>query len=158
MSLNTLPGGVTPVSAVSSGAQAAPAPMSSHFTQIWNDAKSRYEKDTGHDIDEAPFAAELSTCVSVDDIIQVLDKRDEAFEAFRAHGKEFRKVINPIFRIVQLFLETGAEVAVVVGHVNVLSVAQGGSNLGIWIDWCPWREEYFRCIRRPVQSTPWCLP
>lgn len=116
MSPNALPGGATSASA-SSNVPTASAFLPNDFAQIWNDAKARYKTDTGQDLEEAPFAAELSACNSVDDVVHVLDERSEEFDAFRAHGKEFRKVIDPVVRVLQFFLDTGAEVAAAVSHV-----------------------------------------
>lgn len=114
MSLSAPVGEMTSASASGFGVPAAVAIAPDHFTQMWNDAKARYKKDTGRNPEDAPFATELIACHSVDDIIHVLDTRENAFRAFRDHGKKFRKVIDPVFCVVKLFLETGAEVSNVV--------------------------------------------
>lgn len=112
MSLRVPPRQVAPASATDPSQSAARAPPTNDFIQLWNDAKNRYQYDTGHSLDEAPFAAELRACDSVEDLAQILGKRDETFKVYRAHGKGFRAVLDPVVRVLQFFLETGGEIAV----------------------------------------------
>lgn len=125
------PYGGTTLASASGSAPGASALLPNDFTQLWDDAKARYRNDTGQDLVDVPFAAELRACNSVDDVIHILDGHDEAFDAFRAHGKKFRKLIDPVVRILQLIMETGAEVAAVVGHAIVLSLGSYDPDLNI---------------------------
>lgn len=111
MSLRVPPGQVAPAGANHLSQSAARAHPTNDFIRLWNDAKDRYQSDTGHSLDEAPFAAELRGCDSVEDLTQILGKRNETFKVYRAHGKEFRAVLDPVVRVLQLFLETGGEIA-----------------------------------------------
>lgn len=130
MSVSATSRGVTTISSpIDSSTPIALLPKD--LADIWKDAKARYKNDTGCDLEEAPFAAELTACHSVDDIIHVLDKRGEDFEAFRGHGKQFRKVMNPVVRVAQLFLETGSEVAAVVSHAALLFLRSHSPDLGV---------------------------
>lgn len=134
MSFDAGPTGAVAASASGTAPASSTLPLDD-FARIFNDAKERYRTNTGHDLEDAPFAAELRGCVSVEDIIQILDNRDKAFEAFRAHGKKFRKVIEPVVRVVQFFLETGSEVAAAVSHLLLPFLRLHGADFGVQIDW-----------------------
>ncbi|KAI0026305.1 hypothetical protein K488DRAFT_92888, partial [Vararia minispora EC-137] len=79
------------------------------FRALLKEAIERFLKDTGHDV-RARGYGELQQCDTVDDLVLALKKRDEAFNAFRAHGETIRAVLAPVVRLVRVFLETGSEV------------------------------------------------
>ncbi|KAI0026802.1 hypothetical protein K488DRAFT_75064 [Vararia minispora EC-137] len=80
------------------------------FRALLDEAIECFLKDTGHDV-RARGYGELLRCDTVDDLVLALKKRDEAFNAFRAHGETIRAVLAPVVRLVRVFLETGSEVA-----------------------------------------------
>lgn len=96
-------------------------PAESGFHRLWEEALARYTQETGHDLQQAPFAKELEQCSSVDEVARVLNNRRETMKAFRAHGHKVRAVLAPVVRIMRLFLDTGAEVAAVVSVFSVTS-------------------------------------
>lgn len=118
MSFGAGSGGAVTASA-SSAVPVSSARPPNDFARIFKDATDRYRTHTGHDLEDTPFAAELYACDSVDDVAQVLDTRDQEFKAFRAHGKKFRKVIGPVVRVIQFFLETGSEVGAAVSRISL---------------------------------------
>jgi hypothetical protein len=80
----------------------------SPFGKIWQAAVVAYESDTGRKVMSSD---ELFDCVSVDDVAGVMQKRGNAFEAFREDGQKIRSWLEPVVRFVNLFLESGAEAA-----------------------------------------------
>lgn len=103
------------------------------FNQLWEEALARYKLETGHDLEQAPFAEELFKCTSVDEVARVLNDRKETVKAFRAHGHKIRAVLTPIVRIMKLFLDTGAEVA---AAVSVFLVTVTINNVLIQVFFC----------------------
>ncbi|KAI0027620.1 hypothetical protein K488DRAFT_74397 [Vararia minispora EC-137] len=81
------------------------------FRALLENAIYCFGKETGLDLLAQPYSGKLLQCDSVNDLVSVLKKQNEAFETFRAHGETIRAVLAPVFRLVRVFLETGAEVA-----------------------------------------------
>jgi hypothetical protein len=83
----------------------------SDFSGLWSAALRRYEDDTGRDLSKMPYFVPLVQSSSVDNICHVLREHKESFKAFRERGEKIRAVLAPIFRLVNLFIDAGGEVA-----------------------------------------------
>ncbi|KAI0026909.1 hypothetical protein K488DRAFT_91681 [Vararia minispora EC-137] len=81
------------------------------FRALLENAIDCFRKETGLDLLAQPYGDKLLQCDSVNDLVSVLKKQNEAFETFRAHGETIRAVLAPVVRLVRIFLETGSEVA-----------------------------------------------
>jgi hypothetical protein len=79
------------------------------FHDLWSDALRHYQNDTGRDLSQVSHFDSLLGATTVEEICAVLQKREESFKTFRAHGEKIRKLLAPVVRLVQLFVDAGAE-------------------------------------------------
>lgn len=149
--------GVAPISATSTNiiTPAIGHLQPNHFDDLWSAAKTLYKTDTGHDLGRLAFAAELDACDSADSVARILENHTETFEAYRAHGKKLRAVLDPVVRVLQFFLETGGEVATSVSHLPYLiSSCSLGINPNVQTVWCSRWKGNFRCVGSLTQGVP----
>ncbi|KZV58911.1 hypothetical protein PENSPDRAFT_695665 [Peniophora sp. CONT] len=81
----------------------------SDFDTLWNEALWDYKKETGKELLKHPFAKELLSRPTADEVIQYIANQNETFEGFRASGRKILDVVKPIVHVVQLFIDVGAE-------------------------------------------------
>jgi fungal STAND N-terminal Goodbye domain len=79
------------------------------------DALADYAKETGIDLSENPFAANLEQLMSPEDILQLLGDREKAFKEYR---DENRRLINCLSPIVNVFHKFSGILAKVAGLVS----------------------------------------
>jgi hypothetical protein len=105
---------ITPTgSDLESGTAALAKTTPSRFKEFIDAAIQRYEEDTKRKLSDVSFFDELSNCDSVGAVAAILDTQKTTFKAFRAHGETVRAVLTPVARLLQLFLDAGAEGAAV---------------------------------------------
>jgi hypothetical protein len=82
-----------------------------NFNELWVAALHRYQDETGRELSQTPYFTPLISSSSADDVCRVLQDRGECLKAFRARGEKIRAVLAPIARLVQFFVDAGAEAA-----------------------------------------------
>lgn len=83
----------------------------SQFEKLWEGALERYTAETGRDLSRLPYFDHLRSYKSVDDVLAVLEKQGKSFKEYRADGATIRRYMHPFVRFLQLFVDTGGEVA-----------------------------------------------
>jgi hypothetical protein len=81
-------------------------PSISNFISIFKVASEGYKKLTKHDLDTHPFAAELASCSSPADVLNLFRIQAEAFEEFRKGDERLIKWLDPIVNILIKFSAT----------------------------------------------------
>ncbi|EMD33429.1 hypothetical protein CERSUDRAFT_126167 [Gelatoporia subvermispora B] len=68
------------------------------LTSLWRDALNEYTKQTGTDLDAGPLTDRLNGCISVNDIMDILEEHTRAFAEFRKGGAKTQllRALKPI--------------------------------------------------------------
>lgn len=88
------------VSLMSSTGQAT---SSTNFQLIIDNALADYEKVTGIDLSRSPFAAKIEQSNSPEDILQLLQERENAFREYRNSNRKLISCLKPSVVIIQAF-------------------------------------------------------
>ena len=89
------------------------------FSELWEEARKQYEKETGRDLRSYKFAKGLldpppsSPPVTVDTVVQIFEEQTDSFKGFRNGGKNIQNVLKRIVYFVLLFNDVAAEAAAV---------------------------------------------
>jgi hypothetical protein len=84
--------------------------LSNHnFTAIFNTASSEYQRITGNRLDTHPFAAQLDTCDSPEDVSNLLRTQAQAFSQFRKGDEKLMAWLDPTIHILYIFSGTLGE-------------------------------------------------
>ncbi|KAI0032451.1 hypothetical protein K488DRAFT_70603 [Vararia minispora EC-137] len=105
---------------------------------LWKDAFKTYKDIVGHEFPKNSLGDRLTACKTTEDIYKILEEEEGKFKAFREKGQKIRDYLAPFVRVVELFNDTGAEVAnatgvpggkaIFVGFGVLLSAAKGVSD------------------------------
>lgn len=76
-----------------------------HAEELWKQALENYKQETGRNLLGEPFAEDLLSKSSVDEVTERLKK----FRGFRDHGHKILRVLKPIVSVVLRFIDAGAE-------------------------------------------------
>ena len=76
------------------------ANSSAENVKLITDALADYAEETGIDLSENPFGANLEQLMSPEDILRVFEDREKAFKEYRAKN---RRLINCLIPIVEVF-------------------------------------------------------
>ena len=87
----------------------APPASRVDLVKLLERAIKKFDKKSGLPLDKRPFYEPLMKCASASDVVNILEEHIGAFDSFREVGASFRKVVEPIFQIVSIGLETGGE-------------------------------------------------
>ena len=88
------------VSLMSSTGQAT---SSTNFQLIIDNALADYENVTGIDLSRSPFAAKIEQSNSPEDILQLLQERENAFREYRNSNRKLISCLKPSVVIIQAF-------------------------------------------------------
>ena len=66
-------------------------------------ALTDYAKETGVDLSENPFAAQLEQASSPEDILQLLEGQEEAFKGYREGNRRLTNFLNPAVKVLHGF-------------------------------------------------------
>jgi len=80
------------------------------------DALEDYAKETGIDLSKNPFAAKLEQSRSPEDILQLLQEREDAFKEYRDGNRKLISCLSPAVNVLHGF--SGILREVVVGQVS----------------------------------------
>ena len=74
---------------------------SPRFQALFESALQAYEKKTGVGLAQHPFAVDLQSCLSIDDITTLLQRRAQAFSDFRQRDRMMRAIKNTVSILTQ---------------------------------------------------------
>ncbi|KAH9974566.1 hypothetical protein BGW80DRAFT_147383 [Lactifluus volemus] len=103
----------------------APA-ENSEFQSIFDEAVKEYNKKTDGNITSHPLLVDLGSCISVDDIVTVLDRQDQDLRASQSRTENLNKFLIPIINVLCAFSPTiGAGVGLVSPPARVIFAGIG---------------------------------
>jgi hypothetical protein len=76
---------------------------SSNFPSILDAALDSYAKQTGIDLTKQPSANELQNCATSEDVLQLLQDKEMAFEDYRDKSRKLINCLRPVVQIVHAF-------------------------------------------------------
>ncbi|KAK6988205.1 hypothetical protein R3P38DRAFT_3445148 [Favolaschia claudopus] len=79
------------------------------FAELWQDAVETYEQQTNNSLFALPYAEQLLSCDTVEDVLDILNKHRVTFKVFRSEGENIRAVLGPVLSVVRLLLDPVAE-------------------------------------------------
>jgi predicted DsbA family dithiol-disulfide isomerase len=79
------------------------ASSTEYFQVILNEALADYQKVTKVEISTSPFAADFEQSNSPDDILQILQRRANAFQEYRDGDRKLISYLEPAVGIIQTF-------------------------------------------------------
>ena len=79
-------------------------------------ALADYTKETGIDLSKNPVAAKLEQLRSPEDILQLLEEREEAFKEYRKGSRRLTNFLNPAVKVLHGFSGILSEAAGLVSH------------------------------------------
>jgi fungal STAND N-terminal Goodbye domain len=80
------------------------------------DALANYEKITGIDLSENPFAAAIESANSPGAILELLQEREKAFKDYREGNRRLISCLSPAVNIIQSFSGVLGEAVSLVCH------------------------------------------
>ena len=95
-----------------------PSPSTNNFTAIFNAASTEYEAVTGNRLDTHPFAAQLHTCHSPEDISNILRTQAQGFSKFCEGDEKLMAWLGPTIYILFTFSATLGEGVGLVSHLD----------------------------------------
>ncbi|KAN0142132.1 Ankyrin repeat-containing domain protein [Lactarius tabidus] len=99
---------------------------SSHLKSILEAALSDYKAKTGNDLTNNSLAKELQDCVSVEAVLDIIQREAKAFDKFRGGTKRLMKWIGPSVNVLCTISATlGQGVGMVFPSANVVSAGIG---------------------------------
>ena len=90
-------------------------PSTSNFQSIIA-ALADYAKITGIDLSKNPFAALLEQSNSPEDVLQLLQGREKAFEEYRDGNRKLINCLSPAVKVIQAFSGILGEAVSLVSH------------------------------------------
>ncbi|CAK5271196.1 unnamed protein product [Mycena citricolor] len=91
--------------------QETPPTDNATFEVMIAEAIKAYERQTDTSLSQLPYANELQSCRTVEDLMAVLGKHKDSFGQFRAQEERVRAVLKPITSLTQTLLDPAGEVA-----------------------------------------------
>jgi hypothetical protein len=88
---------------MSSTGQAASSTPSTSNIQLITDALADYAKITGVDLSKNPFASAIEQSNSPEDILELLQEREKAFEEYRDNNRRLINCLSPAVKVIQAF-------------------------------------------------------
>jgi len=85
------------------------SPSIDNFTAIFASAESEYQRVTGNRLDTHPFAAQLRSCDSPEDVSKIFRTQVHALRNFRQGDEKLMKWLDPTVNILFIFSSTVAE-------------------------------------------------
>ena len=71
--------------------------------QLVIDALSDYKNQTGIDLSQNPFAEKLQLCNNPNDILELLQERENAFRTYREENRSLINCLSPAVRVLHAF-------------------------------------------------------
>jgi hypothetical protein len=84
-------------------------PSTDNFTAILDAARNEYQRVTGQNMNTHPFAAQLDTCHSPEDVSKLLRIQAQAFSKFRQSDERLMAWLDPIIHVLFIFSTTLSE-------------------------------------------------
>ena len=84
------------------------------------DAVIDYSEKTGVDLAQNPFANQLKLSKSPDDILQLLQERENAFKQYRSRNRTLIHCLGPAVRVIHAFSATLGEAVSLVSHARLI--------------------------------------
>jgi hypothetical protein len=85
------------------------SPSIDNFTAIFASAESEYQRVTGNRLETHPFADQLQTCDSPEDVSKIFRTQVHALRNFRQGDERLMKWLDPTVNILFIFSSTVAE-------------------------------------------------
>ena len=101
---------------MSSTVQATSSTSSTSNIQLITNALVDYEKQTGIDLSENPFAAAIKQADSPGAILELLREREKAFKDYREGNHKLISCLSPAVNVIQAFSGILGEAVSLVGH------------------------------------------
>jgi len=71
--------------------------------QLVIDALGEYKNQTGIDLSQNPFAEKLQLCNNPNDILELLQERENAFRTYREENRTLINCLSPAVRVLHAF-------------------------------------------------------
>jgi hypothetical protein len=89
--------------------------MQSHFQSII-DALNDYADLTGLDLSKNPFVNKIQLLGSVEDILRLLQERENAFKEYCDGNRTLMRCLSPVVRVIHTFSVTLGEASTLVSY------------------------------------------
>ena len=101
---------------MSSTGQAISSTSFTSNTQLVTNALADYAKITGIDLSNNPFAAAIERCNSPEEILELLQEREMAFNQYRDGNRRLITSLSPAVKVLQAFSGILGEAVSLVSH------------------------------------------
>jgi len=93
---------------------------STNLQSILNAGLDYYAKQTGIDLSKHPSADKLQSCATSEDVLQLLQDRETAFEDYRDKHRKLINCLRPVVKVVHAFSGILGEVAGLVSNFSLI--------------------------------------
>jgi len=94
--------------------------IASYNFRLIIDALDDYSKLTGIDLSKNPFAEEIQLSSSSDDILKLLQQRENAFKEYRHANRRLINYLSPVVRVLHAFSGYLGEAVTVVRRICLI--------------------------------------
>ena len=123
--------GGRPFSFMSSSGQATTRTSHSNFQSIIIHALADYADQTGVDLSQNPFAEKLRQAKTSDDILELLQEREKAFEEYRNGDRGLVNCLSPAVRVLHGFSDLLGQTIGIVSPICIIPL--GPFHIGVLI-------------------------